>query len=280
MIEELRHPTVLALTATASPLIRDEVVERLAMRDPAIVARAFDRPNIWLGVETFHAEGAKDRALVEQVSASEKPGIVYSATRKRAEELASALRERGVRALAYHAGMAARERDRVQEAFMSDEAEVIVATVAFGMGIDKPNVRFVFHSEVSDSVDSYYQEVGRAGRDGENAKAVLFYRQEDFGLRRFFAGAGRVGADDVERVAEAVERHERPVDADELREETELSETKLMTALSRLEEVDEVAVLPTGAVVSDEGGGDVAHAAGKQKERRSATGSSSGRASR
>ena len=164
------------------------------MRNPQVIALGFDRPNIWLGVETFYHEPDKLRALVERVREMEKPGIVYAATRRHAEEVAEALRAQEVKAIYYHAGMKASEREQVQQQFMNDEVEAIVATSAFGMGIDKPNVRFVFHYDISDSIDSYYQEIGRAGRDGE-AAAILFYRSEDLGIRRFFAGAGRIEAE-------------------------------------------------------------------------------------
>jgi ATP-dependent DNA helicase RecQ len=252
VIEALHHPAVLALTATASPVVREEIVERLRMRDPRTVVRGFDRPNIWLGVERLKDEETKKRALLSRVEDADKPGIVYAATRKGTEEIAEDLLERGLKAVAYHGGMKAGERERIQEAFLSEEAEVIVATIAFGMGVDKPNVRFVFHYDVSDSVDSYYQEVGRAGRDGEAARAILFYRPEDLGIRRFFAGSGQVELEQVQRVAEAVGEREEPVNPRTLREETSLSQSKLSTALGRLEEAGAVELLPTGEVVRGE----------------------------
>jgi ATP-dependent DNA helicase RecQ len=247
-IETLGHPPVLALTATAAPPVRDEIVERLGLRDPEIVVRGFDRPNIDLAVERFHDERRKDEALLEAVQAAEKPGIVYAATRKRTEDLAAALAERGVDACAYHAGLKASDREATQERFMDGDVEAIVATTAFGMGVDKGDVRFVFHAEVPESVDSYYQEVGRAGRDGEPAQAILFYRPEDLGLRRFFAGTGRVGEDELREVAEAVGQARDPIAPTELQEQTELSQTKLATAVSRLEDAGAVEVLPTGHV--------------------------------
>src|SRR4051812_13842691 len=155
VVEAVGRPPVLALTATAAPPVRQEIVERLGMRSPEVIVRGFDRPEIWLGVEHFHAERAKREALLERVAGEAKPGIVYAATRRLAEELAGELDAGGVSATVYHGGLSRRARTEAQEAFMADEVEVVVATTAFGMGVDKPNVRFVFHSEPADSVDSY-----------------------------------------------------------------------------------------------------------------------------
>ena len=250
VVEALGHPTVLALTATASPPVCEEIVKRLGMRQPRVVVQGFDRPNIWLGVERFEDARGKRKALLARVEEAEKPGIVYAATHKEAEDLAAALGRRGVRARYYHAGLKASERDAAQASLMADELDVIVATTAFGMGIDKPNVRFVFHHDISESVDAYYQEIGRAGRDGAPARAILFYRPEDLGLRRFFAGGGHVDVDAVERVAVMVREHHTPLDPCELREEAHLSQSKTGTALSRLEEVGAIEILPTGEVAA------------------------------
>jgi ATP-dependent DNA helicase RecQ len=247
--EALGRPPILALTATAAPPVRDEIAERLALRDPAVLVRGFDRPNLHLAVERFHGEqGAerKLRALLDAVEAAPKPGIVYVATRRQAEELAGSLCERGVTAASYHAGMRGADRDAVQERFMDSDLEVVVATTAFGMGIDKADVRWVFHGEVSESLDSYYQEIGRAGRDGEPAQARLFYRSEDLGLRRFFSAGGHVEVDEIAQVLDAVGRG--VTDPATLQDATELSETKLASALARLEEAGAVRVLPSGAV--------------------------------
>jgi ATP-dependent DNA helicase RecQ len=261
VVAELGHPTVLALTATASPLVREEIVARLDMREPSVMVQGFDRPNIWLGVERFHDETVKTRELVDWVGAAGGPGIVYVSTRKNAEHIAALLSDRGILARAYHAGLRKADRDEVQERFMADTVRVIVATNAFGMGVDKPNVRFVAHYDVPESLDTYYQEIGRAGRDGEPARAMLFYRPEDFSIHQFFAGTGQVDTDQVQLVAEIVQTSEGPVEPTDVREETGLSQSKLRTALSRLEEVGAVDVLPGGAVVRNE---DVAHMNGEE----------------
>jgi ATP-dependent DNA helicase RecQ len=250
VIDELGHPTTLALTATASPPVRAEILERLRLRTPLLVVRGFDRPNIRLAVESFADADAKTEALLERTLAAPKPGIVYTATRRRADELAAELTARGVRASAYHAGLSKRRREEAQARFMDDELDVIVATIAFGMGVDKPNVRFVHHAEISQSVDAYYQEVGRAGRDGEPAEAVLFYRAADVGLRRFFAGAGQLQLEQVERVADALEARKGRARADELLEATGLARTKLTAVLGRLEDVGAVRVDAEGTVVT------------------------------
>jgi ATP-dependent DNA helicase RecQ len=154
--------------------------------------------------------------------------------------------------------MRAGERDDVQERFMDGDIEVVVATTAFGMGIDKADVRWVFHSEVSESLDAYYQEIGRSGRDGEPARAVLFYRSEDLGLRRFFAGTGHVEVDEIAQVLESI-RH-GTIEPATLQEELDLPETKLGTALARLEEAGAIAVGPSGMLEALEAAEDSAAA--------------------
>jgi ATP-dependent DNA helicase RecQ len=266
--EELGRPPVLALTATAAPPVRQEIVTRLNLRDPVELVRGFDRPNIHLAVERFHDERRKRRALLERVAAAPRPGLLYVATRAHADELADALREAGVGAAAYHAGLPKAEREQVQERFMADELDAVVATTAFGMGVDKANVRWVFHDAPADSLDAYYQEIGRGGRDGERAEAVLFYRSEDLGVRRYFAAAGQVEADELLQVAQTVHEDGGPMAADELREAVDLSRSKLSTALTRLADAGVVELTATGEVAPADGNGDIEAAAHSAEDRR------------
>lgn len=192
-VERLGHPPVMALTATASGPVRDEVLARLGMADPVVMVRGFDRPNLHLAVRREVSDGDKRADVVEAVVqlAAEGPGcgLLYVPTRKDTDRYAAELSDRGVSALAYHGGMRSPERRRVHERFTSGTVDVVVATSAFGMGIDRPDVRFVVHAAVPQSPDSYYQEIGRAGRDGGPARALLFYRPEDFALHRFHTSA-------------------------------------------------------------------------------------------
>ena len=187
VIERLGRPPVLAMTATGSTPVRTEIIERLGMRDPLVVATGFDRPNLRFEVVRHTGEDEKRDAVVEQVVGLEGAGIVYVATRAETLVYADELVESGRRAKAYHAGLKVRDRERVHHDFLDGEIDVVVATSAFGMGIDKPDVRFVVHADVPESVDAYYQEVGRAGRDGDVGLTTLHYRAEDLALRRFFA---------------------------------------------------------------------------------------------
>lgn len=187
--ERLGNPPVAALTATASPPVRDEICERLGMEDALVLVHGFDRPNITLDVVRHQEDKGKRKAVLEQVAAfarEQGQGLLYAATRKDTEKYAAKLEKEGLRAEAYHAGRSAGDRERIHELFLDDQLDVVVATTAFGMGIDKPNVRFVVHADIPESLDSYYQEIGRAGRAGEPASAVLHYRAEDLGLRKFF----------------------------------------------------------------------------------------------
>ncbi|MBE0477297.1 MAG: DNA helicase RecQ [Coriobacteriia bacterium] len=168
---------LIALTATADAQTRDDVIQRLGLTRDCTYEGGFDRPNIRYTVVEKHDPATQ---LSDFLKAHEgEPGIVYCLSRKRVEEVARKLRSEGIVAAPYHAGLAKEERGRVQEAFLRDEVQVVVATVAFGMGIDKPDVRFVVHYDMPKNTESYYQETGRAGRDGAPAEALLLFGMQD-----------------------------------------------------------------------------------------------------
>ncbi|MEL6606350.1 MAG: RecQ family ATP-dependent DNA helicase [Cyanobacteria bacterium J06614_10] len=262
-IHQLGHPTVLALTATASPLVRQEIVDRLAMDDPVEFVKGFDRPNIYLAVQRCHSEKAKLSQLLQAVGSASYPGIVYAATRRATEEVAIALNEQAnergqcLRAKAYHAGLSASDRTTIQQQFMDDEIDVIVATSAFGMGIDKANVRFVFHYHIPGSLDAYYQEIGRAARDGDRAIAKLFYYPDDMKLQRFFSGSAKVDEATLASLSELLEAMEPPPTEDDLKSHFGLSSGKLSSALEALEKAGFIERNHHGEIVAVEPDADI-----------------------
>ena len=268
VIEALDHPTVLAMTATASKEVRDEIVGRLGMQDQRVFVHGFDRPNISLRVDLFSDEQEKLDAVLKRVEFAEKPGIVYVATHNHAETIARELKERGVDAVFYHGGLKAKDRDEIQNRFMNDEVPVIVATNAFGMGVDKPNIRFVYHADVSDSLDAYYQEIGRAGRDGKLAEAVLFYRDRDISSQRYKTGSGNVNTTDMQHVADTLATHRGSTSPDDLAKETALTKRKIINIVHKLQEAGAAETLSSGKVrlVKGHNPADIIEAANKQQQ--------------
>jgi ATP-dependent DNA helicase RecQ len=210
--EDLGRPPVAALTATADPRTRAEIGELLGLRDPVVVVRGLDRPALHL--EVIRVERARDelreleRLLVPGEDDAPPPldgkGIVYTRTTRAARETARWLAERGVAADHYHGRRSAKDRTRVQDAFSSGAVRVVAATNAFGLGIDEPDVRFVLHRHVPGDLETYWQEAGRAGRDGAPARCTLLYRPAALAQAAFLEGTGRVGRDDLRTVAAAL----------------------------------------------------------------------------
>ena len=187
VLPRIGQPHVLALTATATPKVQEDIVEQLGVSDMDRLVTGFDRANLVLEVHYTPDDGAKFADLTELLREVSGKGILYVGTRRDAEEVAEIASEVTNETVEfYHGGMPPEERTRVQEAFMNDEVRIVTATNAFGMGIDKPDIRFIFHYTMPGSIEAYYQEAGRAGRDGGNARCVLLYSPQDRSLQEYF----------------------------------------------------------------------------------------------
>ncbi len=221
--EIVGRPPILALTATASPWVRDEILDRLHLVDPLVVVAGIDRPNLFFEVIRVESED-EDRGVLDRIFAGDTrhypestrarladavqgSGIVYTRTIKAAEETAEWLGEWGIRSAAYHGQLGQAERDRVQEQFMSNKLRVICCTNAFGLGVDKPDVRFVIHRDVPASVEEYFQEAGRAGRDRKFARCVLIYRPGELGQAAFLAATSRITTEKIEAIKMDLTEH-------------------------------------------------------------------------
>jgi len=186
-IKFVGSPVVVALTATATPEVRDDIIKQLALQDPEIVITGFARPNLQFAVMPA-ANGQKIEYITNLLTSNNDlgSGIIYVGTRNKADELVEILINQDIKAVVYHAGMDTESRSWVQNSFMKGEAQVVVATNAFGLGIDKKDIRFVIHHDLPGTIEAYYQEAGRAGRDGKPSFCLLFYHQQDRYLREFF----------------------------------------------------------------------------------------------
>jgi len=198
-VERIGRPQVAAFTATATPLVRDDIREHLKLSSPLEVVRGFSRPNLSLNIT--HTKRAADKfQRLFDIVAQWKKGIVYCSTRKSAEKVATELKGEGIKPVLYHGGMDDKQREKAQEMFIGRKRDVVVATNAFGMGIDRADVRFVVHFEITGSVEAYYQEAGRAGRDGDEAHCEMFFNFADTRTQEFFIEGSNPSPDLIRKV--------------------------------------------------------------------------------
>lgn len=234
-IADLGRPPVMALTATATPDVIEDILAQLRMPDAEVVHTGFYRANLELNVIEAKGDAEKHALLLDQLQNTEGTGIIYTATTKAADELTAFLQSAGQEAGAYHGRLSARRRAEAQDRFMADEFKALVATNAFGLGIDKPDIRFVLHYHLPGTTEAFYQEFGRAGRDGDHACSALLYDPADRKLLRFFQAKSYPNGDDLNNAHHTLKllhKREEPPTLAEILAISPLSAARMKVCLS------------------------------------------------
>jgi len=238
LAEDLGRPPVLALTATAPPLVRDEIIKRLGLKDVSSVVRPVARPSLRFEVERFESEEDKRRELIQLLRRLRRPGIVYCSTVRDVEELGALCKLARIPAEIYHGRLTKAERDHAHKRFMSSGKRIVmIATSAFGLGVDKADIRYVVHYQVPGSIEAYVQEAGRAGRDGLAARCILLWLQDDIAVQKHFLSEGPATRSQIRKVVEGLKawtQENKPVDSAILAMSTEVGVTRTKAILEGL----------------------------------------------
>jgi ATP-dependent DNA helicase RecQ len=246
-LQALKNAVVLALTATATPAVQKDIVVALGLPKMRIVSGGFDRPNLRFEVRRLANAYAKDAFVRAAIQESADPAIVYTSSKKEADRLAQFLHQSGTRAVCYHAGLGGEQRQRTQCRFENDEVQAIVGTVAFGMGIDKPNIRRVIHYNLPSSLEDYYQQAGRAGRDGQAATCTLLYQPRDIFIQKWLIGKNYPATDQLNALLALLKRvAQRGASAGDIIAQIDFEDSALNGALDHLKALNAVTVNDAG----------------------------------
>ena len=247
-VAKLEKATILALTATATPQVQKDILQSLHLPQLHLVTGSFDRPNIRFEVEQAGSSAEKDKFIFKTLRKENAISIIYTSSRREAEGLSDRLRHSGISAACYHAGLGAELRSRTQKQFESEKITTIVSTVAFGMGVDKSNIRRVIHYNLPGSLESYYQEAGRAGRDGNRAICTLLFQSKDIHTQRWLMDRNFPSASQVERAFKLIAANGiNAMRLSEIQSELDIPESALNSALDLLKYLQLIDTAPDGS---------------------------------
>ncbi len=251
ILNHLKAASVLALTATATPQVQRDIIQSLNLPNMNVVTGSFDRPNIRFEVEAVTNAVGKDSFVFSTLKNLNAPAIVYTSSRKEAEALSERMRQSGLTAACYHAGLTGEQRQRAQKLFETDKVATIVSTVAFGMGVDKPNIRRVIHYNLPGSLESYYQEAGRAGRDGQSATCTLLFQSRDVHTQRWLMDRNFPSAHQVEIAYKLIASAGlQPVRISSLLDDMDIADSALNSALDLLKQLQLIDTTPDGSLLA------------------------------